>query len=237
MDVDAECFMLRYPFGFFVVQGCSRLSLESVCAIDFPLAAGSLFDCHRFGGRSIRNPNRAGLRCAKMARFVLVDQNPTLVDKTGQFVDFVLYRVCGSRIFDLSITQTKDMTILNIYSGRVIFAGDFETILEVVLAAIISGANLRGADLFGAILAGANLSGANLREAILHSSNLRKADLRGADLRGAILRFADLRGADLRNADLRNADLRYADLRGADLRDADLRGADFIGANLEGVIG
>jgi len=28
-----------------------------------------------------------------------------LVDKIGQFVDFVLYRVCGSRIFDLSITQ------------------------------------------------------------------------------------------------------------------------------------
>ena len=105
-----------------------------------------------------------------------------------QLVDKRLYRVCGSLIFDLSVTQKKiDMTILNIYSGRVIFAGEFETILACVLAANNSGANLSGADLFGAILAGANLRNVDLRYADLRGADLRDADLTGADFIGANL--------------------------------------------------
>jgi len=129
-------------------------------------------------------------------------------------------------------TQKKDMTILNRYSGELIFAGEFNTILEALLSALLNGVDLRDVDLRDVDLRNADLSDADLQDA-----DLRGALLRGTNLRGALLRGADLRGANLRGAVLRNAVLRNADLRGADLRDADLSGADFIGANLEGVIG
>jgi hypothetical protein len=124
-------------------------------------------------------------------------------------------------------------------TGAVLYAGEAETLRDLVATAVKRGANLRDADLGDANLGGANLFGANLggaylRGADLGGANLRGADLRGADLVGANLRGADLGGADLRGADLRDADLRDADLRGADLRDADLRGADLRDANLGG---
>ena len=57
------------------------------------------------------------------------------------------------------------------HTGAVLYSGGGETLREVVVAAVKSGANLSGANLYG-------------------------ADLRGADLRGANLRDADLRGID-----------------------------------------
>ena len=71
------------------------------------------------------------------------------------------------------------MEIRNI-SGELIFSDDSQSIEEVVINAISSGADLSGAD----------LSWADLSEA-----GLRRADLRGADLRGADLSGADLSGA------------------------------------------
>jgi hypothetical protein len=82
-------------------------------------------------------------------------------------------------------------------TGAVLYAGDGESVLEVVAAAVQGGADLSGADLSGADLSG--------------------ADLGGADLRWADLRWADLYGADLGEAKLRGADLGEAKLGGANL--------------------
>ena len=62
--------------------------------------------------------------------------------------------------------------IKNRFTGKVIFGGEYATVLACLLAAIASGADLRGANLRGANLYGANLGGANLGG----------ADLGGADL-------------------------------------------------------
>ena len=86
------------------------------------------------------------------------------------------------------------MEIRNI-SGELIFSDDSQSIEEVVINAISSGADLREAD-------------------------LRRADLRRADLRGANLSEADLSEADLIGADLSGADLIGADLSEADLSEA-----------------
>ena len=110
------------------------------------------------------------------------------------------------------------------YTGAVLYAGGGETLRDVVVAAVASGANLHGADLSSADLHGADLRGANLSG----------ADLRGADLRGANLRSADLRGANLSSADLFGANLSGANLSGADLFDAYLSGANLSGADLSG---
>ena len=72
-----------------------------------------------------------------------------------------------------------------------------ESLREVVIAAVKSGADLRGAYLGRANLSGADLNGANLSG----------ADLSGADLSGADLSEANLRGADLHGADLSGATL------------------------------
>jgi hypothetical protein len=87
-------------------------------------------------------------------------------------------------------------------TGKVLFEAAVATVKELLLAALLAGANLRYANLSGADLRYANLSGANLRYA-----NLRYADLSGADLSGADLSGADLSGAHLSGADLRGADL------------------------------
>lgn len=65
------------------------------------------------------------------------------------------------------------MEIKNRYTGEVIFSGDYQSLVECVISAIVSGANLSMAnlsmadlsmtDLSGACLGGAGLSGANLR--------------------------------------------------------------------------
>ena len=100
-------------------------------------------------------------------------------------------------------------------TGAVLYAGDGESVLEVVAAAVQGGADLRGADLRGANLGGADLHG---------------ADLRGADLYWADLGGADLYGADLGGADLGGAGLRWADLGEAKLGEAKLRGANLVGS-------
>jgi hypothetical protein len=110
-------------------------------------------------------------------------------------------------------------------TGAVLYAGEAETLRDLVATAVERGANLRGADLRGANLGGADLRGANLGDADLRGANLRDADLRGANLRDANLRGADLRGANLGDADLRGANLRDANLRSfrTDLWDVLLR--------------
>ena len=88
------------------------------------------------------------------------------------------------------------MKILNIYTNKVIFEDDFETLRETVANAIMLGADLSGADLRGAYLIGANLSGACLRGANLRGAYLRDAYLSGVDLRDAYLSGVDLSGAE-----------------------------------------
>ncbi len=106
------------------------------------------------------------------------------------------------------------------FDGRVLFAGEYASLKDAVIAAANIRANLSGADLSGAILSRADLSGANLSRA-----DLSGADLSGADLSGANLSRADLSGANLYRADLSCANLSYANLSGANLSGADLSGA------------
>ena len=106
------------------------------------------------------------------------------------------------------------------YSGKVLWSGDAENMLQGLLTALGAGADLSGANLYGANLSGADLYGANLS----------RADLSGADLSGADLSGADLSGADLSGADLSGANLYGADLSGANLSRANLYGANLSGA-------
>ena len=115
------------------------------------------------------------------------------------------------------------MKILNIYTNKVIFEDDFETLRETLINAIKLGAYLEDAD-----LEGANLRDANLRGAYLSGAYLSCANLSGANLRGAYLEDADLRDANLRDADLSGADLEDAYLEGANLEGANLRDAKNI---------
>ena len=106
-------------------------------------------------------------------------------------------------------------------SGKVLFEGEFESILAAVTKAAEGYVNLSDAYLSGANLSDAkNLSGANLSGAYLRGTNLSGADLSGANLSGANLSGAYLSGANLSDAYLRGAyligaNLRYAYLRGA----------------------
>ena len=70
-------------------------------------------------------------------------------------------------------------------TGAVLYAGDGESVLEVVAAAVQGGADLGEADLGGADLRWANLGGANLGGADLGWTNLRGANLGGANLVGS----------------------------------------------------
>ena len=88
------------------------------------------------------------------------------------------------------------MKILNIYTNKVIFEDDFETLRETLINAIMLGVDLSSADLRGADLSSADLRGADLSGAELRGADLRGADLRGADLSGAYLSGADLSGAE-----------------------------------------
>ena len=65
-------------------------------------------------------------------------------------------------------------------TGAVLYAGDGESVLEVVAAAVQGGADLGEADLGGADLRWANLGGANLGGADLGGANLRGANLVGS---------------------------------------------------------
>ena len=105
--------------------------------------------------------------------------------------------------------------IKNRNTGAVIYSGGGESLREVVIAAVKSGADLSSA--------------------YLRSADLRSAYLSSADLRGAYLSSADLRSADLRSADLRGADLSGADLSGAYLSGAYLSSADLSGKKLIGI--
>ena len=92
------------------------------------------------------------------------------------------------------------MDIKRIRDGAVLFSAAVTTVKDLVMAAVVAGANLYGADLYGANLSGANLSRANLSGANLYGANLYGADLYGADLRGANLSGATLYGANLYGA-------------------------------------
>ncbi len=90
--------------------------------------------------------------------------------------------------------------IKTLFTGRVLFSLETESLRLCVEAAVKEGADLMGAYLKGADLTGAYLTG---------------ADLKGADLKGAYLTGADLTGADLTGADLKGAYLKGAYLKGA----------------------
>ena len=87
--------------------------------------------------------------------------------------------------------------IKNRFDASIIFEGNFDTILQVVLAALkdkkdLSRANLSGADLRRANLSDTNLSDTNLSGADLSLADLRRADLSGADLSKTNLDFSVL---------------------------------------------
>ena len=100
--------------------------------------------------------------------------------------------------------MSQTFEIKHRYTGSVLYSGGGETLREVVVAAVKSGAVLRYAD----------LRYADLRYAVLQNANLRCAELQGAELQGADLRCAELQGADLRCAELQGAVLRGAKLIG-----------------------
>jgi hypothetical protein len=127
-----------------------------------------------------------------------------------------------------------NVEIKNRFSGKIIFSGEYTSVLACLLAAIAAGANLSGANLSGADLSRANLSGADLSGANLYGADLSRADLYGANLYGADLSGANLYGADLSRANLSGADLSGANLYGADLSGANLSGANLSGADLSG---
>ena len=77
------------------------------------------------------------------------------------------------------------MEIKNRYTGAVIHAGEYDTMVACVVGAVAAGANLSGANLSGANLSRADLSGADLSWADLFGANLFGANLSGADLSGA----------------------------------------------------
>ncbi len=98
------------------------------------------------------------------------------------------------------------ITIKNRYTG---------SIIRVVDAGSLSGANLSDA----------NLSDANLSDANLSYADLSYADLSRADLSYANLSDANLSGANLSDANLSRANLSRANLSYADLSRANLSGA------------
>ena len=77
------------------------------------------------------------------------------------------------------------MDIKRIQDGAVLFSAAVTTVKDLVMAAVVAGANLYGADLYGADLSGANLSGAYLSGANLYGANLSRANLSGANLKDA----------------------------------------------------
>ena len=80
-------------------------------------------------------------------------------------------------------------------AGSLLFESEAESLRELLVGAVKSGANLSGADLSGANLYGADLSGANLSRANLYGADLSRANLSGANLSRADLSRANLSGA------------------------------------------
>ena len=78
----------------------------------------------------------------------------------------------------------SEYTIKHRWTGAVLYTGGGETLRDVIVDAVISGADLYGANLRGAYLGRAYLSGANLSRADLYGANLSRAYLSGADLSG-----------------------------------------------------
>ena len=114
-------------------------------------------------------------------------------------------------------------------TNAVLYAGDGESLRDVVEQAVAAGANLVGAYLVGANLVGAYLVGANLGRAYLVGANLGDANLGDANLGDA-----NLVGANLGDANLVGANLVGANLDGAYLDGAYLDGAYLVGAYLDG---
>ena len=83
------------------------------------------------------------------------------------------------------------------FDGRVLFAGEYASLKDAVIAAANIRANLSGANLSRAYLSGADLSGANLSRAYLSCAYLSGANLSRAYLSGADLSGANLSGAIL----------------------------------------
>ncbi len=102
------------------------------------------------------------------------------------------------------------------FTDAVLFAGDGESLRDVVEQAVAARANLARANLARANLDGANLARANLARANLDGANLDGANLGGAYLDGANLARANLDGANLAGANLDGANLAGAYLDGAD---------------------
>ena len=90
-------------------------------------------------------------------------------------------------------------------ADSVLFEGDFSSVKDCLVAAVLQGANLGGANLRGANLGGANLGGANLIGAYLIGAYLIGAYLKGANLECANLECANLKGAHLIGAHLGGA--------------------------------
>ena len=107
-------------------------------------------------------------------------------------------------------------------SNTVIFSGQYNSFLECLEDAALSGLPLAGLDLKHQNLTNANLDGASLI----------RADFTGANLTGANLSEAYLQGGIFENTSLFNTCFCYSDLRSCDFRSASFGGTDITGANI-----
>ena len=127
------------------------------------------------------------------------------------------------------------ITIKAIWSGRIVFEGEYESLKHAVLDAVKKKVNLSDCDLSGSNLSGSNLSGSNLSGSNLSGSNLSGSNLSDCDLRGSNLRGSNLRGSNLSDCDLSGSNLSGSNLSGCDLRSSNLSGRNLSGSNLSGV--
>jgi hypothetical protein len=105
---------------------------------------------------------------------------------------------------------------------------------QILIGAILSGAQLRHGKLEAADLRGADLSYINLSHAFLWGTNLTEARLDFANLTNADLSFANLSGARMIGADLSESTLNETNLSNANLSNAYIREANLLYTNLSG---
>jgi len=144
-----------------------------------------------------------------------------------------------------SVKHKRPFKIKDLYSGRVLFETEAETLKDALEEAVtlqvnLFCADLRNADLGGAYLAQAELSnadfsGANLSNAILWKATLIGTRFCNVNLRYANFRYAKLKKATLQNSDLTCAQFLESDLTRTDFRNSDLEGVLFQSANLTDV--
>lgn len=108
------------------------------------------------------------------------------------------------------------VTIVNRFTGAVIFVATVSATSLTPVADALAQAIAAGVNLAGAKLSGVNLDGV----AFAAGQNLQGVDFRGSTLRNAQMNYVDLTQAHFGNTDCTGADFTGATLTDADLRNA-----------------